>query len=303
MARILVADDVSPTFDTLVGKAGLSVDRRPKVRQEDLPGVIGDFEALVVRSRVKVTREVLAAGKKLRVVARAGAGLDNIDVRAAEEAGVTVLNAPDSLTESVAELVFGSTLMLLRKLKSAVDSLREGQWERHRFLGTELNGKVMGVVGYGRIGARVARLAQAFGMHVIVVSRKRREEGFEFAELDDMLARSHVVSLHLPLNDETRGMISRERIRKMKPGAILVNTARGGLVDSEALAEAIRTGHLGGACVDVYEVEPPPRQHPLLGLDRVIATPHIGSATLEAQERAASDIAAALIRFFGSQEA
>ncbi|MFQ5838455.1 MAG: hydroxyacid dehydrogenase [Thermoplasmata archaeon] len=260
-----------------------------EVSPDELLEIIGDYDVLVVRSRTKVTREVLRRGTSLRVVARAGVGVDNIDVEAATERGIMVVNAPAGSTQSVAELAVGLMLCLARRIPEADRSMKEDRWEKSRLKGVELAGKVLGLIGSGRIGGRVATICQALGMTVIAFDpylqeEVARERGIELTRLDDVLQRSDFISIHAALTEETSHMISHPQLSMMKRTAYLINCARGKIVDEEALVEALQDGRIAGAGLDVYEKEPPSGS-PLLELGNVILTPHIGASTAEAQRR------------------
>lgn len=262
---------------------------------ERLKEVISRAHALLVRSSTKVTEKLLGKAPLLRVVARAGIGVDNIDVTAATRRGIAVINAPGANTVSAAEHAFALLLALVRKIPWAQESLRGGEWERKRYAGTELRGKVLGLVGLGRIGAHVAGIARAFGMEVIaydpLLSASRAKQcGVQLARLDDLLASADVISLHAPLNDETKHLLNHHRFGLMKPTCVVVNTARGGLIDDHALVEAIEAGKLAGAALDVFDPEPLPADSPLRTCDRIILTPHLAASTQEAQVRVAVEI-------------
>lgn len=251
--------------------------------------------ALVVRSDTRVTAERLDAAPHLMVIGRAGTGVDNIDVDAATRRGVAVLTAPGANTVSTAEHTIALLLSLLRRVPAAAASMREGRWDRKQFAGSELFGKRLGIVGLGRIGIRVARVARAFGMSVVAydpyLPRERADEiGAELLPLDEVLTSADVVTLHLPLTDETRQLMNRERLAAMKPGAVLVNAARGGLIDTVALLEALETGRLAGAALDVFDPEPLPADSPLRRQERLLLTPHLAASTAEAQDRVAVEI-------------
>jgi D-3-phosphoglycerate dehydrogenase len=263
---------------------------------------IGDYDGIVIRSATTLTAELLERAGRLKVIGRAGVGVDNVDVEAATRRGIVVANAPESTVVSAAEHAVGLLVALARHIPQAHAALKDGRWERSRYGGIELEGKTLGVLGFGRIGQQVARRAVGLGMHVVAhdpfVARERyRELGVERAESrDDVLAVADFLTLHLPLADETRGVIDAEALAKMPPGARLINAARGELVDEDALVEALRSGRLGGAALDVFSEEP--YSGPLLGLDNVVVTPHLAASTEEAQDRAgiivAEQVAAAL---------
>ena len=263
---------------------------------------IGDYDAIVIRSATKLTAELLARADRLKVIGRAGVGVDNVDIEAATRRGIVVANAPDSTVVSAAEHAVGLLVALARHIPQAHASLKQGRWERAAYGGIELEGKTLGVLGFGRIGQQVARRAVGLGMRVVAhdpfVTRDRyREFGVESAEsADDVLSVADFVTLHLPLSDETRGALDAAAFAKMPRGARLVNAARGELVDEQALIEALRSGHLGGAALDVFSTEP--YSGPLLEFDNVVVTPHLAASTEEAQDRAgvivAEQVAAAL---------
>jgi len=300
--KILISDGLDARGIELLSQVG-EVVSNPKITPEELIAALPAYDALVVRSRTKVTAKVLEAGTRLKVVGRAGVGVDNIEIAAAKARGVTVVNSPLAVTLAVAEQVLGMMLALARQLVAADASMKAGKWEKKAFTGSELSGKTLVLLGLGRIGAQVAHLARAFGMRVVAYDPylsddQIRERGAEPAGgMDAALAQADYVSLHLPLTDETRGMLSAGQFEIMKKGAYLVCAARGGVVDEAALREALDSGHLAGAALDVFAAEPPApgsiAEHP-----KVIATPHIGAQTAEAQERAgigiAEEISAAL---------
>jgi D-3-phosphoglycerate dehydrogenase len=267
-----------------------------------LEEIVGDYDAIVIRSATKLTRDLIERGSRLKVIGRAGVGVDNVDVDAATRRGIVVANAPESTIVSAAEQTIGLLVALARNIPQAHAALKEGRWERSRYGGIELAGKTLGVIGFGRIGQQVARRALGLSMNVVAydpfVGRDRfRDLGVEQAEtLDDLLGAADVVTLHSPLTDETRCLVDRDAIARMRDGARLVNAARGALVDEEALVEAIRSGKLAGAALDVFSAEP--YTGPLLELDEVVVTPHLAASTDEAQDRAgvivAEQVAAAL---------
>ncbi|HVD16809.1 MAG TPA: phosphoglycerate dehydrogenase [Actinomycetota bacterium] len=298
MVRVLIAEPLADAGIELL-RAHFDVDAHDALDRAELLARVADADALVVRSATQVDGEVLAAGRNLKVVGRAGIGLDNVDVNAATRLGVMVVNAPQSNVISAAEHTVALILAQARNIPQADAALREGRWERSRFQGAELYGKTLGIVGLGRVGALVAQRLNAFGMRVIAydpyVSRDRAAQmGVELASLVDVLTRADVVTVHLPKTPETTGLIGERELAAMRPGARLVNTARGGLVDETALAKAVESGHLGGAALDVFNEEPT-TQSPLFDLDRVVVTPHLGASTAEAQDKAGVAIAEQLI--------
>lgn len=266
--------------------------------REKLLAAVPEADALLVRSATTVDAEVLAAATKLKIVARAGVGLDNVDVAAATERGVLVVNAPTSNIHSAAEHALALLLAAARQIPAADASLREHTWKRSSFNGTEIFGKTVGVVGLGRIGQLVAQRLTAFGTHLVAydpyVSPARAAQlGIELLSLDELLARADFISVHLPKTPETAGLIDKEALAKTKPGVIIVNAARGGLVNEEALAEAVTSGHVRAAGIDVYAKEPC-TDSPLFDLPQVVVTPHLGASTSEAQDRAGTDVAASV---------
>jgi D-3-phosphoglycerate dehydrogenase len=258
-----------------------------------------DVHAVIVRSSTRITREALSEAQQLRVIGRAGVGVDNIDVEAATEHGIAVLNAPSGNTISAAEHALALLLSLVRRIPAADRSMKAGEWDRKSFSGTELMGKTLGLIGVGRIGGEVARRARAFGMRIVAHDPYLAEERAKALEverttLDDLLERADVISLHVPLTDATTGMIGERELSRVKKDAVLVNAARGGVVDEDALYRVLAEGRLRGAALDVFESEPLPADHPLRKLDSLVLTPHLGAATEEAQQNVALEIAQAV---------
>jgi len=304
MARILIAEPLAEAGVELL-RAHHEVDARDATTREELLAAVGDVDALVVRSATRVDAEVLEAGRNLKVVGRAGIGLDNVDVAAATRLGVMVVNAPQSNVISAAEHTVALILAQARNIPQAHVALREGRWERGRFQGAELYGKTLGIIGLGRVGALVAQRLNSFGMRLLAydpyVSRDRAAQmGVELASLADVLARADVVTVHLPKTPDTTGLIGETELAAMKPGARLVNTARGGIVDEAALAKAVGDGQLAGAALDVF-AEEPTTQSPLFGLEGVVVTPHLGASTTEAQDKAGIAIAEQLLLALAGQ--
>ncbi len=294
--KILVADDVSESGLEPLRAAGFAVEKRTGLSLAELSEALRDVDGLVVRSETKVTPELMSAATRLRVIGRAGVGVDNIDVAAATERGIVVMNAPDGNTITTAEHTLALLVALARRVPQANRSLRDGRWERKRFIGVELQGKTLGIVGLGRIGRVVASRARAFGMNIVaydpfVAPDQARDLELEIAPLDEVFARADFLTVHTPLTAETRGIVGASAFSKMKRGVRVINCARGGLVDERALLAAIKEGIVAGAALDVFEQEPPPADHPLLALDEVIATPHLGASTAEAQEGVAVTVA------------
>lgn len=284
-------------------EAGFDVDLETSITGPELVERVKDFDAIVVRSRTKVTREVIEASGRLRAVARAGVGLDNVDLEAAKERGVEVLNSPEAPSNAVAELVLGLMLSLARRIPLGDASMKRGEWIKRRLTGFELEGKTLGIVGFGRIGYNLARKAKAMGMRVVTdasiekLMRFVEETGAESVPMEDLLKESDFVSLHVPLRLQTRHMIGARELETMKDGAYLINAARGGVVDEDALREALVRGKLAGAALDVFEIEPP-EDTSLTGLENLIALPHIGAATVEAQAANSTIVAEKLIKLF-----
>lgn len=287
MPSILVSDPIAPrALDWLGQRADVTV--WPGQSRADLLAALGAFDALIVRSETRVDAELLAAGARLKVVTRAGAGIDNIDVATATERGIVVLNTPGANTISATEHTFGMLLALVRHIARADAALRAGHWDRRGFIGTELRGKALGIVGLGRIGREIARRAQAFEMTVLahdpfVPAAVGENLGLTMLPLDDLLAAADVVTLHVPLTDDATHLLDAARLRRLKPGAFLINCARGGLVDEHALYDALQAGQLAGAALDVFEHEPATAS-PLFALPNVVVTPHIAASSHEAQE-------------------
>ena len=292
--KILVSDGLSDAGLKLLATAG-EVTNNPKITPDELIAALPEYDALVVRSRTKVNAKVLAAGTKLKVIGRAGVGVDNIDVPAAVAKGITVVNSPLAASVAVAELTIGLMFAMARLIAAADASLKQNKWEKSAFMGAELDGKTLGLLGIGRIGTETAKRAAALGMKVIAYDPALQPDqitarGAEPAAFDDVLAKADYVSLHLPFTATTKGLLGPEQFAKMKKGARLVCAARGGVVDEEALKAALDSGQLAGAALDVFAAEPPPAgsiaTHP-----KVVATPHIGAQSHEAQTRAGIAIA------------
>jgi D-3-phosphoglycerate dehydrogenase len=301
--RIFVADDVNDGGLAPLREAGFEVEKRTGLKGDELAEAVSSADGLVVRSETKVTSQLLDAAGRLRVIGRAGVGVDNIDVAAATQRGVVVMNAPDGNTMTTAEHALALLLALARRVPQGDASLKAGRWERKKFVGVELRGKTLGVVGLGRIGRVVASRALGFEMRVVafdpfVVPEQLREQGLELGTLEEVCARADFITVHTPLTPETRGIIGAREFARMKQGVRVINCARGGLVDERALYDAIKEGRVAGAALDVFEEEPPPADHPLLSLEEVVATPHLGASTKEAQEGVAVIVAEQMRDFF-----
>ena len=293
--RVLIADQLSPAAVDIFRERGLETDVKVGLSKDDLEKTIADYDGLAVRSATKVTEKVIAAAAKLKVVGRAGIGVDNIDVKAATAKGIIVMNTPFGNSITTAEHALSLMMALARQIPEADRSTQAGKWEKSKFLGVELSAKTLGVIGCGNIGSIVADRAIGLKMKVVAydpfLSAERAVElGVEKVELDDLLRRADFISLHTPLTDKTRNIIDAAALRKAKKGVRIVNCARGGLVDERAIAQALKTGHVAGAAFDVFEVEPA-KDSPLFGLANVICTPHLGAATSEAQENVALQVA------------
>ena len=302
--RILVTDKIHEAAIEEAKKFA-EVDLAYGISSEELKNKISRYDALIVRSRTKVTREIIENAKNLKIIGRAGVGLDNIDLKAAKEKGIEVVNSPEASTISVAELTIGSLIALLRKIPEAHFSVKSGKWEREKFMGNELYGKTLGIVGFGRIGREVALRANAFGMKVLVYDPNITEEDAKeynchYTPFEELLASADIITLHVPLTDKTRGLINASRIKLMKDNAILLNFSRGEVVDEEALYKALKDGKLKGAALDVFSKEPP-KSSKLLELDNVVLTPHIGASTEEAQLEAGLVVVEKIRNFFSEK--
>jgi len=300
--KIMIADGLDECGQSILRRKAKVVDRTG-ISAEDLLGEIGAYDGLVVRSRTRVTAAVFAAGKRLRVVGRAGVGMDNIDLAAATVHQVTVVNAPQSTTLAVAEHTLALLLALARSIPRADAGLKTGQWLKKEIIGVELHGKTLGLIGLGNIGSQVAARAQALGMRIlgydpVISAEEIHQRGAEPVELNQLYAQSDFISLHVPLLPETRRMINGQTFGLMKKGVRLVCTARGGLIDETALLGALESGQVAGAALDVFASEPPGLTA-LVAHPAVIATPHISAQTVEAQQRAAEDIAQEVLAVLG----
>ncbi|MBN1913279.1 MAG: phosphoglycerate dehydrogenase [Candidatus Omnitrophica bacterium] len=297
MVKILISDPLSEEGLKLLEKEGdFQVDVKTGLKPDALKEEIKDYDALIIRSATKVTADVIAAAAKLKVIGRAGVGLDNVDLEAATQKGIIVMNTPAGNTISTAEHTVSMILSLSRNIPQANSSTRQGEWKRSKFMGVEVYNKVLGIVGLGRIGLEVAKRCLSFGMKILAydpfLSREVAEGlGIEIVELKELFSRSDYISVHTPLTEETKHMISTKEIALMKKGVRLVNCARGGIVDETALAQAIKEGKVLGAAIDVFEKEPPAPDNELLKLDNVIVTCHLGASTEEAQVNVSVEIA------------
>jgi D-3-phosphoglycerate dehydrogenase/(S)-sulfolactate dehydrogenase len=301
-ARVLVSDDLSADAVRILQAAGLEVDVKVGLKPAELEEIVGGYDALAVRSATKVNAKLLEKAGRLKVIGRAGVGVDNVDLDAATRRGVVVMNTPGGSSVTVAELALAMVLSLARHVPAATASVKAGKWEKKRFQGHELAGKVLGVVGIGNIGSVLVERALALKMRAVAydpfISQDAAAKlGAELVDLDTLWRTADVVSMHVPLTDQTRNLVNAASLAKMKKGAILVNCARGGIVDEKAVAEALASGHLGGAALDVFDQEPPAPDHPLFALENVVLTPHLGASTEEAQSAVAIAIAEQLVAY------
>jgi len=292
--KVLIADKIHEDGAKLLREFA-EVDVSTGLKLAELTAKIGSYDILVVRSATKVTKEVIDAGKKLKIVARAGVGLDNIDVEAAKARGIKILNTSEAPTIAVAELVFALMLSWVRRLPHADAGMKAGRWEKAQLMGSELRGKTLGIIGTGRIGAAVGYRAKAFLMNILACDPTQNVElvqrtGAKYVDMGELLRQSDFVTLHVALTEQTKHMIGRRELGLIKPTAVLINTSRGGVIDESALVEALQQGKIAGACLDVYENEPPVGSS-LLKLQNVVLTPHIGASTVEAQRDAAIIVA------------
>lgn len=295
MARVLISDKLSPQAIDIFKSRGVETDVKTGLSEDELLKIIGEYDGLAIRSATKVTPIVLAAATKLKVIGRAGIGVDNVDIKAATAHGVVVMNTPFGNSITTAEHALSLMMALARQIPAANASTHAGKWEKNRFMGMELAGKTLGLIGCGNIGSIVADRAQGLKMKVIAYdpflsAERAHAMNIEKLELNDLLARADLISLHTPLNDATRYILNKESLAKTKKGVRIVNCARGGLIDEKALKDAIDAGHVAGVALDVFEEEPA-KEHPLFGMEQVICTPHLGASTNEAQENVAIQVA------------
>ncbi len=299
--KILVSDNISSKGIEILKNAGLDVDVKTGMKPEELRGCIADYHGLVIRSATKVTSEIIDAATNLKVIGRAGSGLDNVDKGAATKKGIVVMNTPGGNTITTAEHTFALMVALARQIPQATMSIRAGKWEKKKFMGVELYNKTLGVIGIGNIGSQVAKRAQGFAMNVIAYDPFLSEDrakamGVEKVILEELFRRSDFITIHTPITPETKNMINKEAIKMMKNGVRIINCARGGIINEKDLYDALVEGKVAGAALDVFEKEPP-ENNPLLTLDNVISTPHLGAATKEAQENVAIAIAEQIVDY------
>lgn len=305
--KVLVCDAIDQKGIEVMKKSGLQVDYKPEINPDELIGSVKDYDIVVVRSRTKVTKEVIDANAKMKIIARVGVGLDNIDVKYAESKGIQVINAEIAAMTAVAELVIGLMLSLARSIPRADAATKNGKWLKKELMGIELKGRYLGIVGVGKIGKRIARIARGLNMNIIgydivpIDQQFAREVGLIVTDLNTLLSSSDFVTLHVPLTEDTRHMINEQRLSLMKKSAYLINTSRGEVIDEQALYNALKDGKIAGAALDVFEVEPP-TDSMLVQLPNVVCTPHIGAQTYEAQELAANVIAERIIQILKGRE-
>ena len=298
--RVLICDSIASNGAALL-RQQVQVDDQTGIEADQLSQIIEDYQGLIVRSRTKITAALLTRAKKLKIIARAGVGIDNIDLQAAKQQGIAVVNTPEATTTTVAEHTLALMLALVRSIPRADASIKAGKWEKRLFIGRELAGKTLGIIGTGRIGQAVAQRARVFGLNLLgydpFVSEERLDRlNIQSVELQDLYSRSDLITIHTPLNESTRGMINAEAIAAMRPGVLLISTSRGGIIEERALLAGLQTGQVGGAALDVFETEPPGLTD-LIHHPNLIATPHIAAQTQGAQERAATQAAEEIIRF------
>ncbi len=299
--KVLVSDNISPKCIDILKRAGLEVDIKVGMKPEELRACIGDYQGLIIRSSTRVTSEIIDAAKNLKVIGRAGSGLDNVDRTAATKKGIVVMNTPGGNTITTAEHTIALMVSLARQVPQATMSMKAGKWEKKKFMGIELFNKTLGIVGIGNIGSQVAKRMQAFAMNVIAYDPflsedKAKAMGVEKVDLRELFRRSDFITVHTPLTTETKNLINRETLAIMKPGVRIINCARGGIINEKDLYDALVEGKVGGAALDVFEKEPP-ENNPLLTLDTVIATPHLGASTKEAQENVAVAVAEQVVDY------
>jgi D-3-phosphoglycerate dehydrogenase len=293
--KVLISDNISPKCIEILKKSGLEVDVKTGLKPEELKACISDYHGLIIRSATKVTSGIINAAKNLKVIGRAGSGLDNVDKTAATKKGIVVMNTPGGNTITTAEHTISLMVSLARQIPQATMSMKAGKWEKKKFMGVELFNKTLGVIGIGNIGSQVAKRAQGLGMNVIAYDPFLSEDtakamGVEKVDIQELLRHSDFITIHTPITPETKNMINKETIKVMKNGARIINCARGGIINEKDLYDALIDGKLAGAALDVFEEEPP-KNNPLLTLNNVICTPHLGASTKEAQENVAIAVA------------
>ncbi|MFZ5996905.1 MAG: phosphoglycerate dehydrogenase [Nitrospirota bacterium] len=299
--KVLVSDNISSKGVEILRNAGLEVDVKTGLKPDELKSIIGEYQALVVRSATKATADIIEAAKNLKVIGRAGSGLDNVDKAAASKRGIVVMNTPGGNTVTTAEHTIAMIFAVARKIPQANASMTKGLWEKKKFMGTELFQKTLGIVGLGNIGGEVARRAQCLGMNVIAYDpflseEKAAEMGIEKMDVAELIKRADFITIHTPLTNETKNLINKDTIKTMKDGVYIVNCARGGIINEKDLFDALESGKVAGAALDVFEKEPP-ENNPLVGHDKVVCTPHLGASTQEAQENVALAVAEQIVDY------
>jgi D-3-phosphoglycerate dehydrogenase / 2-oxoglutarate reductase len=301
--KVLVTDPLEQKGLQILKDAGFEVKETGKLTPEQLCEVIEKYDAVIVRSGTKITREVIEKSSRLKIIGRAGVGLDNIDVETATHAGIIVMNAPEGNTLSVAEHTMAMLMALARSIPAANQSLKSGRWEKKKYMGAEIYNKTLGVIGLGRIGRRVSEIAGSLGMKVLgydpyIDKNEMENSGIKFINLPGLLKQSDIITLHIPFNDSTNHLIGEEAFAEMKDGVMIINCSRGGIVDENALYKYITSGKVKGAALDVFEKEPPSADNPLLNMEQVVVTPHLGASTKEAQVNVAQQLASQIVDSF-----
>ena len=298
---VLICDSINQTGIDILKKAGMQVDYKPNILTDELLSIVKDYQVILVRSRTKITRQIIQAASNAKIIARAGVGLDNIEVTAAEEKGIRVVNAPEASINAVSELTVGNMISLARSIPLADSEMKRGKWIKKNLMGTELSGKYLGIVGVGNIGRNVGRIAKALRMNIIgydpyPIDRDYiKEVGLIVTDLNTLIQSADFITCHVPLLEETKHLFNAKLISNMKSTAYIINASRGGVIDETALYNALCNGSTAGAALDVFETEPP-LNNPLIGLSNVICTPHIGAQTKEAQELTSIVIAEKIIQ-------
>lgn len=305
MPNVLVADKISSRGVDILRKAA-DVDVNTGLHEDELIACIGEYDGLVVRSATQVTADVIAAATRLKIIGRAGVGVDNIDVSAATKRGIIVVNSPEGNTIAAAELTMAHLLALSRNISAADASVKRGEWERNKYIGVEVHGKILGIIGLGKIGRNVAVRAKAFGMQVIALDPFLSVEvadklDVQLVDLDGLIKRSDYITIHIPKNKDTEGLIGSAQFEMMKEGVRIVNVARGGIIDEAALTDALKSGKVAGAAVDVYSKEPIESDNPLLTAPNIVTTPHLGASTIEAQSKVAIDVTEQMVDYFNGK--
>jgi D-3-phosphoglycerate dehydrogenase / 2-oxoglutarate reductase len=306
VVKILVCDSIHEDGVKILKDAGFQVDVETKITTEEIKEKINSYDAVVVRSRTSLTRDIINSTNNLKAIARAGVGLDNIDLEATKEKGIQVFNSPEAPSNAVAELVLGNMICMARMIHQANNSMKQGKWEKTNLTGIEVQGKTLGIIGFGNIGYNLGKKAKCLGMKVIVFARSNEKErtlkkideiNAEAVDLDTLFKMSQFISLHIPLKSSTRYMIDSDEFQKMRDGVYIINTARGGIINEQALKNALENGKVKGAALDVFEQEPP-QDMDLISRPNVICTPHIGAGSVEAQIGNSTVVAQKLVEFF-----